>query len=208
VLGAQSACRNAAIRSPFQGEVLQGTVPVLGSARIDNFNFYKVEWAPTIEPDDWRAVSEVKPAFVVNGLLDQWDTTHLEDGRHLLRLVVVDNDFQEVCVVVVPNLLVANRSTPTPTSTSTVVARRTEVRRAAEDATPAEAPEPTATLQPILPASSATTEGDVLSPATWLQMLRADEWLGTFVLGFAGGLALAVLALAVHARRRGGNGTR
>jgi hypothetical protein len=115
---AQAPCRNVAIRSPFRGETLQGRVPVLGSARIEGFQFYKVEWAPDYAPDQWSAVSTVKAPAVTNGLLDEWDTRRLPDGGYRLKLTVVDAAGQEVCRFVVTDLLLANRATPTATSSA------------------------------------------------------------------------------------------
>lgn len=114
-VGAQSPCRNVAIRSPFRGEPLQGRVPILGSARIDSFQFYKVEWAPNYAPEQWNAVSTTKPQPVQNGLLDEWDTKRLPDGTYRLKLTAVDAAGQEACRVLVTDLVLANRATPTAT---------------------------------------------------------------------------------------------
>ena len=45
---AQAPCRHVRVRSPFTNQAVRGTVPVLGSASIDDFGFFKVEWAPVI----------------------------------------------------------------------------------------------------------------------------------------------------------------
>lgn len=119
---AQSPCRNTAIRSPFRGEVLAGRVPILGSARIDNFLFYKLEWAATEAPDQWSAVSTTIEAEVRNGLLDQLDTTRLPDGHYRLKLTVVDKDSQEICRVVVEDVEIMNTVTATPDGSTTPAA--------------------------------------------------------------------------------------
>lgn len=125
-VGAQSPCRNVAIRSPFSGEQVAGRVPVLGSARIDGFNFYKLEWARADAPEAWQAVSTTIAEPVLNGLLDTWDTTSLSDGLYRLKLTVVDTASQEPCRVTVNNLSLTNLTAPeteeTPAS-PTVIAR-------------------------------------------------------------------------------------
>jgi len=122
VVSAQSPCRHAAIRSPFAGQVVRGVEPVLGSASIDAFAFYKLEWAPADDPETWSALSTTKLQPVVNGLLDEWNTTVLPDGSYRLKLTVVDTAAQEPCRVTVEDLLVANHVTPSPTPTITATA--------------------------------------------------------------------------------------
>ncbi len=205
LLAAQSPCRNAAIRSPFRGDTLQGRVPVLGSARIDDFNFYKLEWAPAADPENWSAVSNTKPDFVVNGLLDEWDTTHHDDGEYRLKLTVVDSLHQEVCRVTVSDLTIANHRAPTPTPPPTEVTRATAVPRLTtdgEEAPGADTPAPNASLVPNIPRSTPSTVEDMLSPATWLSAVRVGEWAPGFVQGFAVTWVLALLVLALRALRR------
>jgi hypothetical protein len=112
---AQTSCRNVAIRSPFGGQTVRGLVPILGSARIDGFGFYKLEWARPTDPETWSAVSMTRPQAVVNGLLDEWDTARLPDGPYRLKLTVVDIQGQEPCRVTVDNVSVATHTTPTAT---------------------------------------------------------------------------------------------
>ena len=68
--------------SPFAGTRVRGIVPVLGSARIDGFGFYKLEWASEAVAETWSAVSAVRADPVVNGALDAWDTRLLPDGEY------------------------------------------------------------------------------------------------------------------------------
>lgn len=112
----QAVCRNVAIRSPFAGQTVRGLVPILGSARIDEFGFYKIEWARASDPETWSAVSMTRPQPVVNGLLDEWDTARLSDGTYRLKLTVVDVRGQEPCRVVVERVLLATHTTSTATA--------------------------------------------------------------------------------------------
>lgn len=201
---AQNECANAAIRAPFSGDTLQGRVPILGSARIDDFNFYKVEWAPADDPENWRAVSHTIDEPVLNGLLDEWDTTSVPDGLYRLKLTVVNGQYQEVCRISVSGLRVANYTTPTPEATPTAELDATTVPReeSAEEAAVSEEAEPTATLAPIVPVGADTTTGDVLDPSTWLELFQIGEWVRAFGQGFAAGSIAGLLLLVIWAVRR------
>jgi len=157
---AQAPCRNAAIRSPFRGDVLRGTVSILGSARIDNFSFYKLEWATVAAPEQWSAVSTTISTPVRNGLLDRWDSTRLADGRYRLKLTVVDASAQEVCRIFVEDLTIGNGGTPTPTGSATA-ARFPGLATAAAAATSR------AQLSPAPPASPVIGSPPPLPSATF-----------------------------------------
>lgn len=141
--GAQAECRNVVIRSPFGGETLSGTARVLGSARIDRFLFYKVEWAAAESPETWSALSTTIDQPVVNGLLDQWDTSRVPDGRYRLKLTAVDQDSQERCRAIVEGLIVANTVTATPSPTPSATPAAAEEPDAAGDAADSDASAPT-----------------------------------------------------------------
>ncbi len=109
-------CLNVSVTSPRMNAVVRGQVEILGSASIDRFQFYKVEWSTIMEPDRWYAVSTTYHQPVINGRLDVWDTTVLPDGIYNLKLTVVDIAGQEPCRVEVPQIQVANtQPTETPT---------------------------------------------------------------------------------------------
>jgi hypothetical protein len=206
--GAQAACRSVAIRSPVTGEAVTGTVPILGSAQIDGFNFYKLEWAPSNDPQAWRAVSDIRHEPVINGLLDQWDTGRMPDGVYRLKLTVVDESAAEICSELVEDVVVgavnaAGTGTATETATSTGTATAAEITAtptvldeeptAEPSATEVAAvdtpvsgeaspePEATATLVPIVPSESDSAEGEELE-------------LGSLLRAFTGGFCLALLA--------------
>lgn len=126
---AQPDCRSVAIRSPFSGDVLSGTVAILGSARIDAFQFYKLEWAPEAEPESWRAVSSTIDRPVSNGRLDLWDTQALPDGRYRLKLTAVDQQSGERCRALVAPLWLANSATPEATEAATPLPSITAIPR-------------------------------------------------------------------------------
>jgi hypothetical protein len=98
---------------------VSGRVPILGSAEMESFLFYKLEYAPAEEPESWRAVSTIIDSTARHALLDTWDTTVLPDGVYRLKLTMVDQTSQEPCRVIVNGLTVANNTIATPTATVT-----------------------------------------------------------------------------------------
>lgn len=207
---AQAACRSVAIRSPVTGEAVTGTVPILGSAQIDGFNFYKLEWAPGNDPQAWRAVSDIRREPVINGLLDQWDTSRMPDGVYRLKLTVVDQTAAEICRelvedVVVGAVNVAGSGTPTETATATGTGTTTALDETTTP-TPTEEP-PTEEPSPTEAEAAATAEGSAAaSPeatATLTPIVPSDSGSGGVELGlgslaraFGGGFCLALLAAA------------
>lgn len=116
-------CANSYISSPRAGSTVRGDVEVTGSANIDRFQFYKVEFSPINNPDAWSAVSATVRQPTVNGRLDVWNTRSVPDGLYILKLTVVDDRGQEVCRSVVPQVQVVNairaQATDTPQVTET-----------------------------------------------------------------------------------------
>ncbi|MFQ5594244.1 MAG: LysM peptidoglycan-binding domain-containing protein [Anaerolineae bacterium] len=93
------------ITYPLEGETLDGlgTQFVTGTASIDDFQFYKLEFGFGAAPIDLFSLDEVQTKPVVNGILGSWNTGALPEGTYTLRLTVVDNSgqFPPPCDVVV-----------------------------------------------------------------------------------------------------------
>ncbi|RLC82632.1 MAG: hypothetical protein DRI61_01760 [Chloroflexi bacterium] len=88
------------ITSPGVNAVLQGPVQVIGTANIQNFQYYKLEFGIGENPENWSFIlSGNQP--VINGVLGVWDPSPLPPGDYKLRLVVVDitGNFPPPCVV-------------------------------------------------------------------------------------------------------------
>ena len=87
------------ISAPGNGETVSGKVTLIGSANIPNFGFYKYEvtrpgeaiWLPI---QAGREVKQDEP-------LGEWDTEVLPQGAYLLRLVVSDNQGNDVAACVI-----------------------------------------------------------------------------------------------------------
>ncbi len=80
----------AAISSPGSGQLADGEVPVLGTASIDGFQFYKLEFLGPANPEDWNWFAGSEHP-VVGSVLGVLNTTGFASGSYSIRLVVVDN---------------------------------------------------------------------------------------------------------------------
>ena len=77
---------------------VSGVVEIRGSANIEGFQFYKVEFrAISLKLSGYTdmfsggSVDEMHRTPVVDGVLEAWDTDALPEGSYLLILTVVDN---------------------------------------------------------------------------------------------------------------------
>lgn len=109
------------VMSPREGERLRGRVPIIGSAQVPDFQFYKVEFGIGPSPTHWSVIGGLHEQPVINGQLEVWDTTALPDGVYTLKLTGVrrDGNWQDITV---RNLVIANAApapTPTPDVTPT-----------------------------------------------------------------------------------------
>lgn len=137
------------IQSPQSNAIVRGTVTIMGSATLPDFQFYKVEWGRGANPptDGWQLIGgSTVPTPVVNGALVQWDTTTVPDGVYTLRLHVVkmDGNYLEFYA---RQIVVANKR---PTETPTL-----EVTQVSAESTPTlmGPAGPTATLAIVQPTS-------------------------------------------------------
>jgi hypothetical protein len=96
---------NVRITSPGVNQVVNGNVPVRGSADIAGFQYYKIEVAPGANPKDneWGVVGQLRRAPVSNGLLETFNSAAYPPGTYTLRLVVVDQtgNYPEPCRVTI-----------------------------------------------------------------------------------------------------------
>ncbi len=78
------------ITSPAAGEAIKGQITIRGSAAIDAFQFYKLEYGMGETPQQWNSIGEVQRTPVVDGVLAVWNTSGFPAGVFKLRLTVVD----------------------------------------------------------------------------------------------------------------------
>jgi len=78
-----------------------GTTFIKGTASVDNFWYYKLEFGCGERPTDWSVIGELHYEPVVRGILGYWNTGALPEGVYTLRLVVVDKtgNYPEPCEV-------------------------------------------------------------------------------------------------------------
>jgi len=91
----------AVIVRPGNNEVLSGATNIVGTATHEQFNFYKVEYAPA-GSENFIYLGGGN-SVVVNGVLVTFDTAALGNGAWTLRLTVVDqtSNFPAPCQVTV-----------------------------------------------------------------------------------------------------------
>lgn len=99
--GQPPSCGNATARitQPGNNAQVTGVVQIVGSAAIDNFQYYKFEFRdPTT--GQWVFISRFDNT-VPSGVLGSWNSDTLPPGEYDFRLVVVDNtgNFPDPCIV-------------------------------------------------------------------------------------------------------------
>ena len=89
------------ITAPEPGEVVRGTVELIGTANVQNFGFYKYEIAP-LGTQNWATISAEREPHE-NERLGEWNTLLLTNGEYFLRLVITNNVgvSLEPCVIAV-----------------------------------------------------------------------------------------------------------
>jgi hypothetical protein len=139
----------AVITSPLEGAVLNGLVPITGSATHPQFTRYELAFGYSPNPTDtWFSIQAPSTSQVINEVLGTWDTTKISDGLYVLRLRVfyADGAYLETFVA---NVRVQNSTPAAPTAVPTIGLPATET------------PAPTATTPVIeLPATSTAVAGD------------------------------------------------
>ncbi len=95
---------------PLNGAVLGGVVNIKGTIKVNNFGFYKYEYAPN-GSTNWATIAAGHQLFPPDSILGSWDTTMLVPGDYQLRLVVEDNGkLLPACVVSI--IIIAPSATP------------------------------------------------------------------------------------------------
>jgi membrane peptidoglycan carboxypeptidase len=90
IYGPAAGDADVAILSPAPYSYIQGTVPITGSARGGDFDFYRVVFGQGLNPTDWLQVGPDHGEQIDRSVLEHWDTSQL-DGLYSLRLTVVDH---------------------------------------------------------------------------------------------------------------------
>jgi hypothetical protein len=181
------------ITSPRPNAEVRGSVEIVGSARLPEFEFYKLQYASSATPDLWIDIGDVQRQERTNASLGIWHTSALPDGAYYLRLVVVkkDGNYQQTDPL---RLNVANAEpaptptpeespTPTPTivistPTTAIVEQPTVVRT-----TPSASAEPEAS-----PTVSQETESTISIPSldTFVRQCMFGAFVAAVLFVFVG----------------------
>ncbi len=138
------------IVEPQEGSVLQGIVPILGSARIDDMDHYEVQYGMGDNPYSWMLLQR-QSVVLENGVLAAWNTWEIDSGVYSLRVVALDRHGNSAASPAVR----VSVSNPTPTVTPTPTATPTPTQTPEPTASPTQTELPTAT--PTSPATETPT---------------------------------------------------
>lgn len=167
------------IRSPLEGEIVDGVITVFGSANVAAFANYELQYGISHDPGAFSSpVSGPFASPVIDGQLGQWDTSTLGDGPHTLRLLVRDTFGNEYESRV---RLFVSRATPTwtpepsatwtpePLPTETLAPIPTDTPPPLPTDTPPVAEPPTSTPEPTwtLPPTDTPPEEVPTDTPTW-----------------------------------------
>jgi hypothetical protein len=79
----------AVITSPLDGAIVNGLVPITGTATHPQFQHYDLAFAYSPNPTGtWFPLQAPVNTQVVNEIIGRWDTTQISDGLYSLRLRV------------------------------------------------------------------------------------------------------------------------
>jgi cytoskeleton protein RodZ len=103
VAAASCADPRAVIVGPGMGQVLNGVTGISGTASHENFQYYKLEYAPGAAAAGGYVYFDGSNSQVNGGLLGNLDTRVLPNGDYTIRLTVVDQtgNFPAPCDVTV-----------------------------------------------------------------------------------------------------------
>ena len=188
------------ITSPQMGTEIAGRVPILGSASLPDFQFYKVEFGVGASPSQWNVIGGLHQQVVVDGQLETWDTTVVPDGVYSLQLQAVRNDGNWVPFFVRGITIANSRPTSTPTAEITATPEVTSTPYATAT------PRATATLQIVAPSQglSSASPTPTLSRPRQASALPVEpkNWAQAFLFGAATVGAVFVLLGIVFGIRR------
>jgi len=151
------------ITQPAPGSTIYGVVAVVGTVRLPNFDRYEVQYGIGDNPQGWGWISGPHLAQVQDGLLTEWDASHLASGPYTLRITAFDRAQHQVearvqVYVAAPTETPAPVQSPTPAEVPTLTP--TPVPVLSPTWTPTVMPtstfEPTSTPTPALPTSTPT----------------------------------------------------
>ena len=145
------------ITQPAPGSAVHGIVPVIGTVQLPNFDHYDVQYGIGGNPQGWGWISGPHLSQVQDGLLTEWDTTHMTPGLYTLRVTAFDRGQHRVegrvqVYVAAPTETPTPVQSPTPAATSTLTPSLTPV------------PTFTPTVEPTLTPTTEITTTVLITP--------------------------------------------
>ena len=80
---------NTNITYPLNGQTIQGIVPFMGTAHLNNLVYYKFEYKPAASPT-WQYLTQFDYTWVQNDKLMDFYTSTIAPGLYDFRLIVID----------------------------------------------------------------------------------------------------------------------
>jgi len=160
-----------AITSPRDGDIVEGIVPLYGSAAMSDLSHFEVQYGIGDSPVGWGPVFR-QDASAVDAMLGAWDTRELSNGVYSLRVVAVDRHGNRAASpgVRVRVLNPTPTISPTPTETPTPTVSPTPTT----SPTPTRTPESTWTPTPSATATATTTPTTTPQPSATPTLAPTD----------------------------------
>ncbi len=97
------ASSQASILQPGNGQIVSGSIAVIGTATHDQFDYYKIEFAPGANAGEGYAYLAHDENQINSGVLATFNSTNLANGMWTLQLTVVDQtgNFPAPCKVTI-----------------------------------------------------------------------------------------------------------
>jgi len=149
------------IAQPASGSTVQGIVQVVGTVQLPDLDRYEAQYGIGGNPQGWGWISGPHLAQVRDGLLTEWDTSHLAPGPYTLRITAFDRQQHRVEARV--QVFVAGPA-ETPTATPLSVPADTPVPSATPSPTETPAPTETPMATPMPTETPTGTPAPVLEP--------------------------------------------
>ena len=93
------------ITSPKPGEEIGGVVTIEGVVNVEDFSFYKFEYAPVAE-EIWISIKAFRTQVPEEGpVFEDWDTSIYSPGSYVIQLVVFESDGDQYTPCRIPILI-------------------------------------------------------------------------------------------------------
>jgi hypothetical protein len=83
---------DVAVTSPGVLDEVSGVVEIVGNARDDDLDFYRVDFGAGTNPSSWQQIGENGTEGGSGIVLATWDTTVVPNNSYVIRITLVRND--------------------------------------------------------------------------------------------------------------------